>query len=221
LNVPATRAQQLAQTLTTDEQQRASRFRFETDRRHFIVARGVLRSVLGRYLNLNPEQVPLGYTAFGKPILAEPLQPYNLQFNLAHSGGLALYAFCPDHPVGIDLERIRPDFATLDIAQRFFAPGEIAALQALPPAMQTQAFFACWTRKEAYLKAKGSGLSVPLDSFEVSLAPGEPATLLKNRDDPQKPQRWSLRALNPGPGYAAALAVEGRGWQLRCWHFKQ
>jgi 4'-phosphopantetheinyl transferase len=220
LNVSAAQARHLAQILTIDERQRAGRFHFQQDRTHFVVARGVLRAILGGYLNLNPKQVPIGYTTLGKPTLTEPFSPRDLQFNLAHSDGLALYAFCRDHPVGVDLERIRPDFATAEIAQRFFAPGEVAVLQALPPALQIEAFFACWTRKEAYLKAKGSGLSVPLNSFEVSLSPAEPAALLESRDDPQEPPRWTLHALNPSPGYAAALAVEGSGWQLKCWHFE-
>jgi 4'-phosphopantetheinyl transferase len=220
LNVPATQARHLAQTLTTDEAQRASRFHFQKDRTHFVVARGVLRTILGEYLNLNPEQVPLGYTALGKPTLAEPFSSGELQFNLAHANGLALYAFCRDHPVGIDLERIRPDFATAEIAKRFFAPAEVAAMQALPPELQVEAFFAGWTRKEAYLKATGRGLSMPLDSFEVSVAPDQPAALLRSRDDPQETQRWRLQALNPAPGYAAALAVEGRDWQLKCWLFE-
>lgn len=220
LDVPAALARSLAQTLTKDERQRASRFHFEQDRIHFVVARGVLRAILGRYLNLNPEQVSLGYTVFGKPILAKPFHPNKLAFNLAHSGELALYAFSRDRQIGIDLERIRPDFATLEIAQHFFAPAEVEALQALTPALQIEAFFSCWTRKEAYLKAKGSGLSTSLNSFEVTLTPGQPAALLKIRDDPYESQRWTLQALNPAPGYAAALAVEGRDWRLKCWRFE-
>jgi len=220
LNADSAWQQRLAQTLSEEEHYRANRFHFEKDRAHFIVGRGILRVILGGYLKLNSEQVPIGYTPFGKPILAEPLHANDLQFNLSHSDGLALYAFGHSHPLGIDLERTRPDFATAEIAQRFFAPGEVATLQALSPELQPRAFFDCWTRKEAYLKAKGSGLSVPLDSFEVSLTPGEPAVLLKSQIDSQEPQRWSLLSLNPGPGYAAALAVEGRVWQLKCWRFE-
>ncbi len=120
LNVNAAQAQRLAQALTTDEQQRANRFHFQKDRQHFVVARGMLRVILGGYLKLYPEQVPIGYSSFGKPTLAEPRHPYDLKFNLAHSDDLALYAFSRSHRIGVDLEYIRPDFATAEIAQRFF-----------------------------------------------------------------------------------------------------
>jgi 4'-phosphopantetheinyl transferase len=105
------------------------------------------------------------------------------------------------------------------IPERFFAPREVAALRALPRERQPQGFFNCWTRKEAFIKAKGLGLSLPLDSFEVSLAPGEPAALLCTRPDPQEAMRWSMRALSPDPAFAAALVVESDGWRLQCWEW--
>ena len=220
LDLDVTSKSRLAQTLTQDEQHRANRFHFDRDRDRFLVARGILRVVLGRYLNLSPDQVPIGYTAFGKPILEKPLPTEALNYNLSHSDDVALYAFSHSYRVGIDLERIRPDIVVEEVAERFFSPDELAALRALSTDDRINAFFACWTRKEAYLKARGEGLSIPLDSFDVSLKPGEPAKLLNSRDDPQAVARWSLRTLNVGPGYAATAAVEGHDWQLHCWQFQ-
>src|SRR5207244_11453763 len=121
--------------------------------------------------------------------------------------------------VGIDLEYIRAEVADEPIAERFFASREIAALIGLPAPLRAEGFFNCWTRKEAYIKARGEGLTIPLDAFEVSLAPEEPAALLRVDSDPAEASRWSLQALAPGPGYVAAIAVEGRDWQLRCWEW--
>jgi 4'-phosphopantetheinyl transferase len=127
--------------------------------------------------------------------------------------------------VGVDLEYIRREPNLLEGVEQFFAPREIAKLRALPASLRYEAFFACWTRKEAYLKARGDGLSIPLDQFEVSLAPTEPAALLHTQWDAQEAQRWSLRELTPGPGYVAALAVEGQTpaeggvWRLKCWQW--
>jgi 4'-phosphopantetheinyl transferase len=121
--------------------------------------------------------------------------------------------------VGIDLERIRFDLAVLEIAERFFSRRELAMLRALPTELQREAFYRCWTRKEAYIKARGEGLSLPLDQFDVSLAPGEPAAVLGTQHDPSEASRWSLRELTPAPGYFAALAVEGHDWGLTCWQW--
>jgi 4'-phosphopantetheinyl transferase len=121
--------------------------------------------------------------------------------------------------VGIDIERIRSDLEVGEIADRFFSRREVAMLQTLPTEEQRQAFFRCWTRKEAYIKARGEGLSLPLDEFDVSLAPGEPAAILGTRPDSSEASRWSLQELAPAPGYVAALAVEGHGWRLACWQW--
>jgi 4'-phosphopantetheinyl transferase len=121
--------------------------------------------------------------------------------------------------VGIDLERIRFDLAVAEIAERFFSRREVAMLRTLPTELQRQAFFRCWTRKEAYIKARGEGLSLLLDQFDVSLAPGEPAAILGTQRDPSEASRWSLQKLTPAPGYVAALAVEGHGWRLTCWQW--
>jgi 4'-phosphopantetheinyl transferase len=119
--------------------------------------------------------------------------------------------------MGVDVEREREDMATAEIAARFFSPLECSTLAALPAAKQCEAFFSCWTRKEAYLKARGDGLSLPLDQFDVAFAPGEEPRLINTRHDPAEAQRWKLMTLQVGHGHAAALAVEGTDWKLKCW----
>jgi 4'-phosphopantetheinyl transferase len=201
------------------ERKRADRFSFEKGRRQFTVARGLLRMILGRYLRIEPGQVQFSYNPYGKPALADTEEPDAVRFNISHSGELVLLAFARGREVGVDVETIRPDFAADAIAARFFAPAELESLRALAPETRTQAFFTCWTRKEAYIKARGKGLSIALDSFEVSLAPGARAALLVTHDDPEEAGRWSLHELEPGPGYAGALAVAGDGSrvQIRNW----
>lgn len=207
------------QTLAEDERARADRFHFPRDREHFVVARGVLRAILARYLNTEPGRLSFCYSAYGKPALLKEASGDALRFNLSHSHGLALYAVTRDRELGIDVEHLRPHLADRQIAERFFSPGEVAVLLALPQYQQREAFFHCWTRKEAYIKARGEGLSLPLDQFEVSLAPGEPAALLSTHANPSEASRWSMLELTPGPGYVGALAVEGHGWRLACWQW--
>jgi 4'-phosphopantetheinyl transferase len=141
----------------------------------------------------------------------------SLRFNVSHSHSLALYAITRAREVGVDVEHIRPEIAQEKIAERFFSPREVTVLRALPTPLQASAFFACWTRKEAFIKAKGDGLTLPLDQFDVSLAPGEPATLLRTAWDPQEAACWALQDLAPAPGYRAAVAVAGHAWRLTCW----
>jgi 4'-phosphopantetheinyl transferase len=209
----------LRQTLSADEIVRAERFHFERDRRHFIVARGVLRMILSRYLGLGPHQLGFCYSSYGKPALATAPGRDWLRFNVSHSHELALYAITCGREVGIDIEYMRDDVATDAIAERYFSPREVRTFRALPAPQRREAFFACWTRKEAYIKARGEGLSFPLDRFDVSLAPGEPPALLRTLGDPHEACRWSLRALAPGAAYMAALVVEGHNWQLTCWQW--
>lgn len=208
----------LAGLLSADERERAARYRFERDQIHFTCARGQLRQVLANYLQIDPREVQFCTNPHGKPALTghSALHLPQLEFNLSHSGERGLLAVCETMAVGIDIELKRENLERDNIAQRFFAPAEVAALNALPAEQQFEAFFACWTRKEAYMKARGRGLSIPLESFEVSLAPDQPARLLKR--DPEAPNRpYTLLALNPGPGYAAAVAVEGQAAGLRLW----
>jgi 4'-phosphopantetheinyl transferase len=205
--------ERFAALLSADERARSQRFRFARDRRRFIVGRGTLRLILGRYLGAQPARLSFRYGPHGKPALEGDSA---LRFNLSHSQGLALYALAMEHEVGVDMERIQPLPDLEDIARSCFAEGEIAALWALPEAQRLHAFFACWTRKEAFIKAIGDGLSFPLDRFDVSLVPGAPARLLRVEGDPGEASRWTLAALHPAPGYAAALAVRMQGMRPRC-----
>jgi 4'-phosphopantetheinyl transferase len=217
LDQPPAVVERLAPTLTHDERARSERFYFERDRASFVVARGVLRKILGLYIGRPPAQLRFCYGPRGKPALADGPDTGALRFNLSHSRGLALYAVTRGREVGVDIEWMRPDVATTDVARRVFSPSERATLHSLPVERQHEAFFNGWTRKEAFIKATGEGLSRPLDEFDVSIAPGEPACLLATQVDPREVSRWSLQELLPGPGYRAALVVEGTGWRLACW----
>ena len=190
-------------TLEPHELERAGRFHFEKHRRHFIVARGFLRTVVGRYLKTQPETLRFEYGAYGKPTLASE---HGLRFNLSHSNEVALLAVTLDAELGVDVEHIRADFATEDIARRFFSRAEVEMFNALPKEEQVAAFFRCWTRKEAYIKAIGKGLSQALDEFDVTLAPGIAPVLLRAKEDDAS--RWLLRDISVGEGYAGALVVE-------------
>jgi 4'-phosphopantetheinyl transferase len=214
LDLPARCVDDLEQTLNEEERARARRFSFEDGRRRFVVCRGLLRKLLGGYTGLAPERVEFSYGLHGKPALGQQRGPRTLRFNVSHSKDLALYAITAGREVGVDVECIRPDLASLEVAERFFSRGEVAALRASPPRDRARAFFECWTRKEAYIKARGEGLSLPLHYFQVSIGPGA-AALLDVTDDPEEVSRWTLHALDPGEGFTAALAAEGRGWRLR------
>lgn len=215
------RVESLRRILTEDERRRADGFCFEEDRERFIAARGILRILLGRYLNLEPGRLNFCYGSHGKPALAEKSGEDTLSFNVSHSHRLALFALARGREVGVDVEYVRSDLELAEIAARFFSPQEAATLRSLPAEMRMEAFFACWTRKEAYIKARSEGLSLALDGFSVSLVPGEPAMLLNTREDPSEAARWTLRELKPGPGYAAALAAKGHGWRLVCRHWPE
>lgn len=207
----------LQRILSGDEIDRAERYRFSADRREFIAARGLLRMILGRYLDTPPERLRFCYGPNGKPSLVVDPGGTSLQFNVSHSSGFVVYAVTRARQVGIDLERIQPFPEVRMLVERYFSSAEQAALRALPKEQQLLAFYRCWTRKEAFIKAKGQGLSLALDRFVVSLAPGEPARLLHVDGDQQEASRWLLRELLPGPGYVATLAVKGNDWRLSCY----
>ena len=219
LDQTPSRIQGFLRNLAADERARAAQFHFERDREHFVVARGVLREILGCYLNRVPECLSFCYGSHGKPALAGESEGDAIRFSVSHSDGLALYAVSRGREVGIDLERIRFDLAVAEIVERFFSRQEVAMLRTLPPAAQRQAFYRCWTRKEAYIKARGEGLSLRLDEFDVLLAPGQPAAVLATQRDSSEASRWSFQELTLDPGYAAALAAEGHGWHLACWQW--
>jgi 4'-phosphopantetheinyl transferase len=201
--------------LSSDERTRAGRFHFEKDRDRFIASRGILRTVLGSYLGIEPGR--LAFRCPGnKPALMDWCGGKDLHFNLSHSSGLGLFAFARRCEVGIDVEYIREIPEMEDIVGSFFSEREKAAFDSLPRALRREAFFKCWTRKEAVVKAMGSGLSSPLQDFDVSLIPGEPARILEIRREQEMASAWSLLELKPAPGYAAALAALDRNRQIEC-----
>ena len=193
-------------TLSATERARAERFHRAGDRRDFVVGRGLLRRLLSRYTGRRA--VELTNNRWGKPRLASS-GPGAVQFNVSHSGGLIALAFGNVESIGVDVEALDRRVRHLELAERFFAPGERATLAALPREQLATGFFNCWTRKEAVVKAHGMGLSLPLDAFEVSLQPGEPAELLWATDELPDAHAWELREFAPGPGYVAALVAIG------------
>jgi 4'-phosphopantetheinyl transferase len=220
LDQPPSYVQSLKAILSADERDRAGRFHFQKDHDHYVVGRGTVRTILGRYLGAGPSRLRFCYTYYGKPALEKEFEGESLRFNLSHSHGLALLGVTRDREIGVDIERIRPGISEEGIAERFFSDKEVRALRGLPGDLQDVGFFNCWTRKEAYIKAKGEGLSMPLAIFDVSLVPGEPAALLETRGDPLESARWSLRELAAPPDFAAAIAVEGGDWDLMCWRWR-
>jgi 4'-phosphopantetheinyl transferase len=227
LDAQPSQLQSFLSLLAPDEIGRAQRFRFQKDRDRFIVARGILRTILGDYLDEHPARLSFSYNAHGKPALKRADAnciiddaANDIRFNLSHSGGLALYGFTRKREIGVDVEYISPDFTDTKIAGQFFSASEIAALLALPAERRAGEFFNVWTLKEAYIKARGEGLAFPLDGFCVSLIPGSQQAGLNVYGDANETSRWSLRALSPAPGYAAAVAAEGQDWQLRCWRYQ-
>lgn len=200
--------------LSPDELARADRFHFARDRQNFTATRALLRMVLGSYLGSDPSKLTFVYSDKGKPVLgANHALP--VQFNVSHSGTRALLAISLGRDVGVDVERIRHNLDCDLLAERYFSPAEQKALAALPLSERSNGFFRCWTRKEAYIKAHGAGLSLPLDSFDVSIIRGEKSALLATRPDAGEAALWSLREVDAGEGYAAALGVKGHGWVLK------
>lgn len=205
LDLGSDSARLLGLSLSTDEAERAARFHFAADKRRFVVAHAGLRSILARYVPDEPAQLRFSIGSHGKPALSTSK---GLEFNLAHSSGHALVAVARGRRVGIDLERFREDGELEGIARRYFSSREASEFSALPPEQRTIAFFDCWTRKEAFIKGQELGLSLPLDSFDVSLTPGEPAILRATRPDPSVAHCWTLHSLQVDSDYAAAVAVE-------------
>src|ERR1700737_245271 len=193
----------LGSTLDNDENARAARFHFARDRDHFTACRGILRVLLGGYAGRSPALIEFAYGEFGKPAQHSRNSGSPIRFNLSHSAGVAVFAFAHNREIGIDLEAISPEFAGEEIARRYFSAREVAELMALPAQTRPEGFSLCWTRKEAYMKARGLGLQIPLDSFSVSLTPNQPERL-----ESEDSHRWYLRSFKPAPDFAAALAYE-------------
>ncbi|HET6978484.1 MAG TPA: 4'-phosphopantetheinyl transferase superfamily protein [Pyrinomonadaceae bacterium] len=202
LERPDNELDRFRQTLQPHEVEQAARFRFDRLRRHFVASRGFLRHVLARYLETRPEELRFAYNDYGKPSLAGE---QSLQFNMSHSHEVGLVAVTREAAIGVDVEHVRADFASEDIAKRFFSRLEVETFCSLPEEEKVRAFFRCWARKEAYIKAIGKGLSQPLDGFDVTLAPDKPAALL--RADKEDRMNWWLSDLDVGEDYASALIV--------------
>ena len=196
------------ENLSHDELARSQKFRFKRDRDRFVVCRGALREILAPYLDLFPKEIEFGYNPQGKPFLTGGGEAAGVKFNVSHSEGYALVGVTLAGEIGVDIEHVRHDIEYKEIAHRFFSHNETELLMELPLQEQSRAFFACWTRKEAYVKARGGGLSIPLDRFEVSLTPEQGPVRFSSYDDENESSRWSLRSLVPWPDCIAALCVE-------------
>jgi 4'-phosphopantetheinyl transferase len=205
--------------LSTDERKRASRFHFPRDRQCFVASRALLRTILAAYLNADPNNLSFFYSNQEKPSLGPTHADSGITFNVSHSGAIALYAFTRRREVGVDVEHVRRDFDVEAIARRFFSPREQRQLADLPAEERIDAFFRCWTLKEAYIKATRNGLTLPLTQFDVSLGGVKKSALLETRPDGSEAGHWFLREVAAGPDYIAALCVRGRGqdWKLNDW----
>ena len=208
-----------ADVLSADEIVRANRFHFERDRIHFVRCRCALRSLLARYLTLSAEEIRFEYMASGKPQLVAGQNPSVLQFNVSHSAGRALIAVGSKHRLGIDIEKIRDDVDTAALAERFFSLRERSGLRALPNHLRASAFFACWTRKEAFLKATGDGLSFPLADFSVTTHPDLDPRLEEIRGNTDVQKQWFLADVSVVEGYRATVAVEAASSRLETYTY--
>jgi len=200
----------LYRLLSQEEQGRADRFCFPKHRKRFIVSHGALRAILSRYMSVEPQAVAYRNNDYGKPFLVDSL----IEFNLSHSHLLALIAVAERRRIGVDVEWMRENIEYESIARRFFSPQEAANVKSIP------SFFHCWTRKEAYIKAQGMGLSIPLDSFDVSTDPQDVDVRLTVHNPADVDERWRLRSIDVKEGYAAAAAVEGETADFRFWDWR-
>lgn len=209
--------------LAEDEINRANRFRFHKDRERFVAGRGLLRGILSPYLGLPANEIIFTYGSHGKPGIRRQEGRPAIQFNLAHSAGTAIYAIIRDRPVGIDIELVNHEFPIDSVAERFFSKVEVAAFRSLPQEMQRIAFYKCWTRKEAFIKALGDGLTCPLADFDVSLMLGEPARLLNVGWAPEEASRWCMEDIDGIAGCAAAIVFSGPQCRMHVspWDTKQ
>lgn len=204
----------LATSLSTDEKERAARFKFVKDRRLYVAAHGALRSLLADYLGVAAGEIHFVSGSYGKPALPSPLAAGGLEFNLSHSHEVALVAFARQRAVGVDVEFVKRKFSFDELARRFFTTKEVAALFELPQPLQREAFFKCWTSKEAFLKAKGTGLSGKLDEVAITLATDQQVRINASVPD------WSLTELTLCVGYQGALVVQGDPRPIRCYQWE-
>ncbi len=201
--------------LSADEAARAKRFKFPKDHDSYVIRHGILRVLLGRYLDRQPSEIEFSLGEFGKPGIPAGVSKIPVCFNVSHSGGLALYGFTPDCDIGVDVEAIRPVAQMEKIASRFFSPSETRMLMSVPVTSRLESFFACWTRKEAFLKATGEGIAQNLGNVEVTLVPGDGARISHLHGQPQT--QWQLHSFAPAPGYLGCVALPHGHLQLRQW----
>ncbi|HVN52768.1 MAG TPA: 4'-phosphopantetheinyl transferase superfamily protein [Anaerolineaceae bacterium] len=219
LDLPYKTIQRLEDLLSQEEIDHAQKFHYKKDQVHFVTAHGMLRTILGHYLQTPASEIRYAFNRYGKPHLKNNLPGHNVKFNLSHSGNLALIAVTLDREIGVDLEHILPKLCDLQIADRFFAPREVGVLQEMDPQERQVAFFKFWTCKEAYIKARGEGLSIALDAFEVSFTPGVSFVQLEVHENPIESWRWSLISISLGSEYMGALAVEDGDLKLSCFEW--
>jgi 4'-phosphopantetheinyl transferase len=204
----------LVEILSSDEQERAARFKFDKHRRLYVAAHAAVRSILAKYLNTKPAALEFVNGSNGKPSLAGELAKSELRFNLSHSHEMALLGITRTREIGVDIEWIKEDYGYDEVAERFFAAKEVAEMRALPISLQRQAFFKCWTSKEAFLKAKGTGLSGKLDEVEIILTDDQRVHIRASVPG------WTLSELTPGNGYEAAVVIEGGSQPVNCYRWQ-
>jgi 4'-phosphopantetheinyl transferase len=219
LNQTRLQREKLLKFLSADELARAAKFHFESDRNRYILARGILRTILGHYLSKSPDLLHFEYTSHGKPKLSTNAGYDALDFNLTHSGEFAMYAIAKRRNIGIDIEKIRSDIAIAQIADKFFSPPEISFLQGIDKDKLPDVFFQLWTRKEAFIKATGNGFSLPIEHVDVSLTSERILSPIILSGNYKENAHWYVQDLFPGKGYTAAMVVEGSDWELSCWNY--
>lgn len=219
LDVSTVEVDSLLRFLSVDEVTRAERFHFERDQKRFIVARGILRTLLGSYLKKPPGKICFEYNSHGKPMLVHTPGDDSICFNLSHSGACALYAITLRKNIGIDIESIRENVSVEQVAQQFFSKNEISSLEKIDISKRPGLFFQYWTRKEAFLKARGEGISFPMERCDVSLINGSVLAPVTVQDNDSEISSLYVQDLLPGNGYAAAIAIEGGDWNISCLHY--
>lgn len=200
------RLKEFSNFLSKDEVVRANKFRFEKDRSVYITAKYLLRNLLGNYLNLDPKELIFDYNEYDKPVY---LNSADLNFNVSHSGNRIIIGFAKNLEIGADIEKIKADFDVLELAKNFFSKEEIKALTAMDENERFRAFYRCWTRKEAFIKAVGEGLSYPLDSFSVTMEDDLRAQFVKIDGIQESKMDWFLHSFVPEEGYISAFAING------------
>ncbi|WP_299767290.1 4'-phosphopantetheinyl transferase superfamily protein [uncultured Dokdonia sp.] len=203
--------------LNATERERALKFRFQKDRSCFIIARGVLRMLLGNYLGIAPAHIEFQFGPNGKPYV---IHSNDIKFNISHSGDTIILGFIKKHRIGVDVEYTKREVDVKKIAEHFFSEEEVRSLFALDQDYHTQAFYNCWTRKEAFIKAVGSGLAFPLDQFVVSLESTKEATLIDTKWDKEEKEKWMLHAIEPRKDYIGAVSVKGNVAGITSWSYQ-